>query len=245
METAATTTSNTSTLNFISPNAVLILGDSGTGKSSSIRNLDPKETFIITTINKPLPFKKAKEYVVYNRKENPNGNLFQTSDSSTIVSLIDHIEKNMPHIKNIVIDDVQYEMLYNNMSLALEKGYDKFTNIAKATFDIYRRITSIKRSDLFIFVLSHIEEEKTGHGRKETRIKIKTAGKMIDSSIKLEGLFTTVLLTDVTREEEKAEYVFITQSDGSNPCKSPMDMLDYREPNDLALIRKKITEYYS
>ena len=106
---------------------ILILGESGRGKTTSLRNLNPKETFIISTTSKPLPWKGwKKSYTKFDTKTNLEGNWAQCSKSTTIISLIKYINAKMPNIKNIVIDDIQYAMAFEFMDRRKEKGYEKF-----------------------------------------------------------------------------------------------------------------------
>ena len=110
--------------------SVLVIADSGTGKSTSIRNLNPKETFIINIANKPLPFKGWKSKYKQISKDNPSGNLTAASTAAGIVKALKHVNDKMPDIKTIVVDDWQYMSSFEYFDRAQEKGYDKFTQIA-------------------------------------------------------------------------------------------------------------------
>lgn len=214
-------------------NGVLIIGESGTGKSTSIRSLNPKETFIINVLDKPLPFKGfRKSYSQWNR-ENLNGNYCATDDYLAIEKVIQYINKNMPHIKNLIIDDWQYTMGNEFMRKADEKGFDKFTKIGMHGWKIIDDALKC-RPELNVFVLSHSDIDANG------RSKPKTIGKMIDEKITLEGMFTTVLHTVV----ENGSYRFLTQNDGSRMAKSPMDMFEDKFiDNDLGFVAEKMKEY--
>ena len=148
-----------------------IVGQSGSGKSTSIEALDPKETVIINVSNKPLPFRGWKSNYI-SKKLSEGGNYIVTDSAATIITALDYINKNRPEIKHIVIDDSQYLMSFEFMAKAKEKGYDKFTNIAKNTFDVLNAARSL-RDDLIVFSLYH-EEEVTDNFTK--RRKIKTIG---------------------------------------------------------------------
>lgn len=212
---------------------VLIIGESGTGKSTSLRNLKAQETFIIAVIDKPLPFRNSYARVK-NENEKLTKNISVTDDYQAIVDRINHVSKNMPHIKNLIIDDFQYVMANEFMAKALEKGYDKFTQMAVHVNSI---LTAIRngRHDLQVYILSHSEE-------KDGRYKVKTIGKMLDEKITIEGLFTVVLHTKVIENK----YCFITQNDGVHIAKSPLDMFEHSKiPNDLQYVKEKIDQFYN
>lgn len=214
-------------------NTILVIGESGVGKSTSIKSLNPEETFIINVLGKMLPFKSAnKAYKPFN-KENPTGNIYSTDNADTIKRLIASVDKNRPEIKNLIIDDYQYVMCNEYMNKALEKGFDKFSLIGQNAWSIIQRLTET-RNDLFCFVLSHSETEEDG------RVKCKTIGKMIDRTVCLEGMFYVVLHA-LVRDEK---YKFLTQNDGKHLAKSPMGMFNDRLiDNDLNYVKEKISEY--
>ncbi len=216
-------------------NTMLIIGESGTGKSTSIRNLNPKETFIINIFNKPLPFKgykaKYKSIVDWDDKE---GNYFSTNDHSKIIKMLRIIDKQRPEIKNIIIDDFQYIMCSEFMNRVKERGYDKFSEIAQHAYNIIEALPTL-REDLNCFVLSHSELNEAG------KMKAKTIGKLIDDKVVLEGLFTTVLQTEIS----ESGYRFLTQGDGKHIAKSPMGMFEDRYiANDLQYVVEKMNHYY-
>lgn len=226
--------------------ACLILGASGTGKSTSIGNvpelnikgLDPKETLIINVKGKPLPFKNwMKGYTPF---EGKTGNYLSSCDFSIISSVLLGIEKNRPEIKNVVIDDFQYLMAEYFMQKALVKGYDKFNELAKYTYDVLNLALSLGQ-DMNVIVLSHSEESPI------TGLKIKTVGKMLDDKVDLEGLFTVVLYTDqiMQANTKTVEKRFVTNFDGTYPAKSPIGMFKEKYiPNDLAIVIESMKKYY-
>lgn len=223
-------------------NLIALVGNSGSGKSTSIRTLNPTETFIINVASKPLPFKgwKAK-YTVWN-KDNPNGNFINTSDVERISKILDYIEAKRPEIKNIVLDDSQYLMAFEAMDRAKEKGFEKFTDIAQKFYSILKASISM-RDDLNIIVSCH--SENIGDGLNPI-YKIKTIGKMIDNVITIEGLFTYVLFTHIESDNGTNSYHFITQSDGTTTAKTPLDCFDsILIPNDLQYVINKIEEFNS
>jgi ABC-type dipeptide/oligopeptide/nickel transport system ATPase component len=223
-------------------NLIALVGNSGSGKSTSIRTLNPAETFIINVASKPLPFKgwKAK-YTVWN-KDNPNGNFINTSDVERISKILDYIEAKRPEIKNIILDDSQYLMAFEAMDRAKEKGFEKFTDIAQKFYSILKASISM-RDDLNIIVSCH--SENIGDGLNPI-YKIKTIGKMIDNVITIEGLFTYVLFTHIESDNGTNSYHFITQSDGTTTAKTPLDCFDsILIPNDLQYVINKIEEFNS
>ena len=223
-------------------NSVLVIADSGTGKSTSIRTLNPDETFIINIANKPLPFKGWKSMYSQITKDNPKGNLTSAATAPGIIKAMRHVNDKMDHIKNIVIDDWQYMSSFEYFDRANEKGYDKFTQIA-ANLAQVAKLPKDLRDDLNIFFLTHSEDSTDINGNR--KIKAKTIGKMIDNTLTLEGLFSIVLFGKVNKNDDGVlQYGFETQNSGENTCKSPMGMFeDYFIPNDLQFVKNCIDEY--
>lgn len=222
---------------------IAIVGESGSGKTTSIRNLNPEETFIISTTGKRPGIKGAS-------KKYPNftvdggtlkGNFYVTSNVDNISKVLQIIDKKMPHIKTVIIDDYQYVMGFEAMDRAKEKSYDKFTDMAQHAYQVIKAAMGM-RDDLYVVVSTH--SENTGD-RINQYHKMKTLGKMIDSVITLEGLFTYVFFTSVQRDEDnKTSYKFITNSDGTCTAKSPMGLFeDVHIDNDLKLVIDRIKEY--
>ena len=208
---------------------ILILGDSGSGKSTSLRNLNHEETFIFRVVDKSLPFKGWKSK--YNKE---NKNLFTTHNYVTLEqSLLKVNEKT--EIKDIIIDDCQYLMSFEYMLRAKETGFNKFTEIAQKFHSLIMLCKGL-REDLNVYFMSHTEETNTG------KIQMKTIGKMLQDTITLEGLFTIVLLSKV----EKEGYFFITHNDGYSTVKSPFGMFEEDKiPNDLKVVKEAINSYYA
>lgn len=222
---------------------IAIVGESGSGKTTSIRNLDPEKTFIISTTGKRPGIKGAvKKYPTFSVQDGKiTGNFYVTSNVDQIAKVLQIIDKKMPHITTVIVDDYQYVMGFEAMDRAKEKSYDKFTDMAQHAYQVIKAAMNM-RDDLYIVVSTH--SENTGD-RMNPYFKIKTLGKMIDSVITLEGLFTYVLFTSVQRDEDnKTSYKFITNSDGTCTAKSPMGLFqDLLIDNDLNMVINRIKEY--
>ena len=212
--------------------ACLILGESGTGKTCSLRNLDPKKTFLVQPVRKPLPFRSAGWKEVYRDADGQlHGNIFVSDDPVEIVKALKFVPDNMDVI---VIDDWQYVLANLFMAKRTIKGFDKFTEIAGAGFDLCH-IASQLPNNKRVYILAHTTTDDFGN------VKIKTLGKLLDDKIVPEGMFTTVLRTHV----ENGKYSFQTHNGGSDTVKSPMGMFaDDFIDNDLALVDQTIQEYY-
>lgn len=214
---------------------MLVIGESGSGKSTATKNLDPKTTFYINCIGKPLPYKgwKGKYKDVENEA---TGNMLKTYDWQRIIGAMKKISDDMPEIKTIIVDDAQYIMSYEFMKRAKERGFDKFTEIAQHMFDVLITPDDL-RDDLMVVFLGHCDDSSG-------KTKMKTIGKMLDEKITIEGLFTVVLLCYSFKDGENTmKYVFVTNSNGTNTCKSPDGMFDITINNDLDMVIKKFNEY--
>lgn len=210
---------------------ILVIGESGTGKSTSIRTLKPSETFLINVLDKALPFKGWRSS--YKKINGKDGNLYSSDNFINIKKCIDHVNSGMPHIKVLVIDDFQYVMANEFMRRASESGWVKFTEIAQHAWELI--ISAQKcREDLNIFFLSHSEIDAVG------KTKCKTIGRMLDEKITIEGMFTIVLSTVIKDDK----YYFQTKNDGSILAKTPLEMFeDKLIPNDLNLVNETINSY--
>lgn len=213
---------------------VFIIGDSGTGKSTSIRNLDPESTYIINVFNKDLPFRgSAKSYRVKSDKH--RGNLFVSNDPNKIIRVIEGIGNTRPEIKTLIIDDFGLIIGHEMMKSALIRGYDKFVLMAQAVDNIIEMIQTV-RNDLYVFITWHTELAEDG------KYKIKASGKMIENYIKPESKASIVLHTMI----RDGRYFFITNNDGIHMSKSPMKMFDdLLIENDLQYVIEKMNDYYN
>lgn len=213
-------------------NTVLIMGESGSGKSTSIRNLDPQETFILNVTTKPLPFRGAKKHYMRLSPDGLTGNYYTSDDYNTLRRVINIINHKRPDIKNLVLDDWQYLLANEFMRRATETGYTKYTEIARNAWQIITDLICM-REDLYCFVMAHSDTDNQG------KSKLKTIGKMLDEKISLEGMFTVVCHTLII----DGQYKFLTQHDGQHLARSPFEMFDRYIDNDLQLMKQKMTEY--
>ena len=196
----------------------LILGESGSGKSASLRNFEPADVSIFNVAAKPLPF----------RKKLPSR---ATSDYSAIMHGISQSQK-----KAFVIDDSQYLLCFESFSKAKETGYGKYTDMALHFYNLVQFVIRQTPPDVIVYFLHHTDTDaNTG------KIKAKTMGKMLDNQLTLEGLFAIVLMCYT----DGKKHVFITQSDGLTTAKSPMDMFPPEIDNDLKAVDTAIREYYN
>lgn len=196
---------------------VLILGESGAGKTCSLRNFEKGEVFIFDVAGKPLPFRKK----------------LDTECNSTYESIGRKLKKT--EYKSYVIDDSQYLLAFELFDRSKEKGYDKFTDIAVRFRNCISYISKYLPDDIIVYFFHHTECSESG------RIKAKTVGRMLDNQLTVEGLFSIVLLA----KTDGQEYFFETQSDGFTTCKSPLDMFESRiTDNDLKFVDKTIRQYW-
>ena len=199
--------------------AVLVLGESGSGKSASMRNFKKEDVGILNVASKPLPFRNTNGLVTANK-------VTYSMIKGAVTS---------PNRLSYVVDDAQYLMAFESFDKANVPGYGKFTELAKNYEEMLRTIQEDTSPDTIVYVMQHIDTDENG------KVKAKTLGKMLDQQLTIEGLFSIVLLA---KADERRHY-FVTQSDGTNPCKSPMGMFDEVEiDNDLKMVDDTIREYY-
>ena len=207
---------------------VLLMGASGSGKSTSLRNLPAEETAIINITNKPMPFRN---------KDNKKIVCLKDFNADSYDELYKQIIKAIQGTKKriVVVDDSSYMMSFENFEKATNKGYDKFTTMAKNYYDLIKSAISCD-GEKIVYIITHEEVDDVNQ-----LYRPKTIGRMLSNQLVIEGLFSIVLRSVY----KNGEYIFQTQNDGTSVCKSPMDMFEQKEmPNDLYEVDKLIREYY-
>jgi ABC-type dipeptide/oligopeptide/nickel transport system ATPase component len=222
---------------------IAIVGESGTGKSTSLRNLNPEETFIISTTGKPLPFRawKKKYIPIKIEGKNVSGNYYVSSKWDQILKILQIIDKMMPQIKQVIIDDFQYVLSYEFVDRATEVGYTKFSELAQHAMEILRYSEKMREDCKMIF-LTHSENVGDNVNPK---FVIKTVGKLLSEKVTLEGLFTYIFFTKVSEGDSgRMEYKLITNNDGTCVAKTSFGMFEDLEiDNDLNEIIHVIDTY--
>lgn len=194
----------------------MILGESGSGKSCSLRNFEPEDVSIFNVASKPLPFRKK----------------LPVKSTADYGQIMDGIAKSGK--KAFVIDDSQYLMCFESFARVKETGYGKFTDFALHFYNLVQFVIRKTAPDVIVYFLHHTETTETG------KVKAKTMGKMLDNQLTLEGLFS-IVLNCVT---DGKTHSFLTQSDGFTTCKSPMGMFPDVIDNDLKAVDQAIRDYY-
>lgn len=197
---------------------VMILGESGSGKTYSIRNFDPANVGIFSVRKGTLPFPEGKNFKVCKK-----------ADYDVIYKVL-----RKPTMKAYVIDDSQYLMVNEYFRKANDAGYQKYTSIGKNFSDLLEFIAYQVPDDVIVYFLHHTQQTNDG------KIKAKTVGQMLDNYLTLEGCVDVCLLT----QTDGSTHYFLTQSDGMNTAKSPEGMFDTKIPNDLAAVDARIREYW-
>lgn len=197
------------------------MGESGSGKSASLRNFAPNEISVFNVTSKPLPFKQGKTKI-------------PKIDNATYTDIANALAK--PNKRAYMIDDAGYLLSFEMFKRANETGYGKFTDMAKNFFDMLDFINTQLPSDIIVYITMHTEDDSEMH-----KVKVKTIGKMLDQNLKIEGLFSIVLRAVQTEDG----YKFVTRDDMVSTAKSPIgmweeDMID----NDLKAVDTTIREYY-
>lgn len=195
---------------------VLILGESGSGKSRSMKNFSQDEVFVLNVAGKPFPFRGRLPKV----------------ENATYAMIKRELDKR--EYKKYVIDDSQYLLAFEMFDRAKETGYGKFTDIAIHFKGLIQYVIRDMPDDTVVYFLHHTDVLDGG------KVKAKTVGKMLDNQITIEGLFSIVLLCETDGNNHK----FITQSDGFTTVKSPEEMFPMEIENDLKLVDDAIRKYW-
>ena len=195
--------------------AVLILGDSGSGKSTSLRNFEEGEVGIFNVMGKPLPFRKK----------------LTKADHANYGTIQQVLKAN--NLRAYVIDDAGYLMSLENFRRAKETGYGKFTDMA-LNFERVIEWSTQTNADTIVYIMMHVDRDANGH------MKPKTIGKMLEEKFCIEGACPIVIQSTIL----DGKHVFVTKGDGLNGAKAPMDMLPDVMDNDLAEVDRLIREYW-
>lgn len=208
---------------------VLIIGKSGSGKTYSLKNFKADEVGVISVEKGRLPFKSDIKTIKV-PKDPTNGEAKNAAqiNQAKYAWVTNVIRRSKA--KSVVIDDSQYLLVNELFDRAYEKGYDKFNSLAVKFRDLIHAVNEMEEEDKIVYFLHHSETDEDG------RAKVKTVGKMLDSTLTVEGCFDIVIYCQ--------DYKFFTQSNGISTAKSPEDMLPLEMPNDLKAVDDAIREYY-
>lgn len=209
-----------------------IMGESGSGKTTSMRKLDPSTTFYIDCDKKGLSWKGWKQQYQFEKH-----NYMATDQIGTVSSILEKVstQENMKHIKIVVIDTLNGLMVADEVRRMKDKGYDKWVDLAQCVWELLDSLYAL-RDDLTVIVVCHSQTQKEDDGYTFTRIK--TSGKKLDK-LNVESKLTTVLHA-VAKD---GKYVFLTHANNST-AKTPLGAFEEDEiPNDITEVLKALEEY--
>lgn len=232
-------------------NKILVLGPSGLGKTTSVRNLPPEVTGIINCDMKELPIrgwrtKYQTKYLTSGKIDTENSNYYEFDTAKNVTLAFEALEAN-PKIKNIIIDTITHLITAEYMMQTIGKDFKAYQNLGKGFYDL---IKLISKSTKNVIVFGHSERRVNDQG--EVQWEMKAHGKMITDLVPA-SYFTTVLAAEKIKDKDgKFDYVFRTQSEGNDPAKSPAwietsgevkTALLFREKNDIADILEKLEQF--
>jgi energy-coupling factor transporter ATP-binding protein EcfA2 len=219
---------------------VFLIGKSGMGKSTSLRNLNSDETVIINTDQKALPFKNFS--AKYSEEKR---NYRKTSDINIVISTLQKVNA-LPHVKTVIVDTWSRIMTDTVMSQSFraEKGFDKWSKMAAAQYDLINTVNDVMRDDIIVYLIAHPETHYDDAGFSSERIAVQ--GKMLERFVP-ESFSTIVLYAEVVKTPgQPNRHVFRTVSSGNDTCKTPLEMFEESLiDNDLVDVNNTIREYYS
>ena len=219
---------------------ILIIGESGKGKSTSLRNMDPKSTFIITPNNKALPFKGGKS--MFNKE---GKNISKINDFTNLTTALNAINSDHKHIKTVVIEDISHFFNYRTMKDAKKKGFEKWDQLG---YDTYKAFLAGEqedafRDDLTIVLIGHVAETMDANGVAKNTLY--TPGTLLERKVKIPSYVTYEFYADTEVKDGKVRYYFLTNDDGSGrEAKTPMGLFnELKVDNDLNMILDTINNY--
>ena len=219
---------------------VFLVGKSGSGKSTSLRNLNPEETVIINTDQKALPFKNFR--LNYSEEKR---NYRKTSDVNIVLATLKK-ENELSNVKTVIVDTWSRIMTdaIMNPGFRAEKGFDKWSKMAAAQYDLINFINDSMRDDVIVYLIAHPEIHYDEAGFASERIGVQ--GKMLERFVP-ESFSTIVLYAEIIKTPgQPNRHVFRTVSSGNDTCKTPLEMFEEGEvDNDLTKINEIIRDYYS
>ena len=219
-------------------NVIALAGLSNSGKSTSLKYLNPEETFIVSCTNKQLQIpgfrKKYPKIKVEDGKL--SGNWLISNNYAQIEKIMKVVSKTRPEIKVIVLDDCNYLLSNETFANVMTKGYEKFNILAKNYYDLIQTCQDL-RDDLVVVFISHIENFGTDI---DPEYRLWTTGKMLTNQINLDGLFSYIIYSEryVDDKDEEVKYRFKTRTDGNDTCRSVAGCFEdkYIEPNMKTVI---------
>lgn len=227
-------------------NLICLAGQSNTGKSTSLRTLDPKSTFIISCTNKQLqiPGFRKKYTKVEIKDKKLAGNWYVSNNYAQIGKILSAVSNTRPEIKVVVLDDINYLLSNETFENALAKGYTKFSVMAKNYYDLLADC-QLLRDDLTVVVITHTENYGTD---MDPQYRMWTTGKMLTQQINLDGMFSYIIYSDryIDDTDDEVHYRFKTRTDGNDTCRSVAGCFSekYIEP-DMKAVIDRINEFES
>lgn len=214
-------------------NILCLAGLSNSGKSTSLKYLEPESTFIVSCTNKQLQiprFRKKYKKVTTNEGKLV-GNWYINNNYDNIKKMLNIVSKTRPEVKVIVLDDANYLLSNETFQNALTKGYEKFTILAKNYYDLIEYCMNL-RDDLTVVFVTHIENFGTDI---DPEYRMWTTGKMLTNAINLDGLFSYIIYSEryVSDTDDEVKYRFKTRTDGNDTCRSVSGCFEdkYIEPD--------------
>ena len=227
-------------------NLICLAGQSNPGKSTSLRTLDPKSTFIISCTNKQLqiPGFRKKYTKVEIKDKKLIGNWYISNNYAQIGKVLSAVNTTRPEIKVVVLDDINYLLSNETFENALDKGYTKFSVMAKNYYDLLADC-QLLRDDLTVVVITHTENYGTD---MDPQYRMWTTGKMLTQQINLDGMFSYIIYSDryIDDTDDEVHYRFKTRTDGNDTCRSVAGCFTekYIEP-DMKAVIDRINEFES